>query len=352
MEVDSISIDEWEAECPSTVTSVFHRPETLRVVDEHVSGDLQLFVGYNGDRLVGLLPVFSRGTTVGSVTASPPPGWSLPHMGPMLFPASPKQRKREKLNKTFTSSALDRLRDDSSFSLLHLVCLPEHTDPRPFRWAGFNVETLFTYQIDVADRPLDEVRSDFSRSLRREIDSADETSMSVSKEGIEGVRRVFDDCAVRFAEQGRDYPLNWPFMRDLVRALNDRAQAYIARGPDDEYLGGIVVLYSDNTAYFWQGGVRHSFEGVSTNSILHWAILEDLVEEPAFADVEAYDLFGANTARLCEYKSKFGGELVPYYRVESSGAGMSLAKSAYNLVGRLGTIAEDARSPRASSESD
>jgi hypothetical protein len=51
--------------------------------------------------------------------------------------------------------------------------------------------------------------------------------------------------------------------------------------------------------------------------------------------VDEYDLVGANTEHLCRYKSKFGGELVPYYTVESSGLAMDAAKGAYGLVERL-----------------
>ncbi|MFC5970152.1 GNAT family N-acetyltransferase [Halomarina salina] len=349
MDVSTISVDEWEEEVPDGGVSVFHRPETLRVVDRHVDGDLRLFVGHKGDRLVGMLPVYRREHPVGSVAVSPPPGLGIPHQGPMLLPASPKQRKRERLNRTFTEAVVDGLDDDAPFSLLRVVCLPEHADPRPFRWHGFDVATQFTYRLDLDGVTTDEVRSGFSRSLRREIDDAAEKPITVQTEGVNGARCVYEDCVERYAEQGREYSLPWRFVRDLVVELRDRAQVYVARGPDDEYLGGIVALYGDDTAYFWQGGVRHTYDGATTNSLLHWEILQDLVDHDT---VEQYDLFGANTARLCEYKSKFGGRLVPYYRVESSGPGMALAKSAYSLAGRLGSVTNGGSQGRASSESD
>ncbi|MFC7137880.1 hypothetical protein ACFQRB_18380 [Halobaculum litoreum] len=52
------------------------------------------------------------------------------------------------------------------------------------------------------------------------------------------------------------------------------------------------------------------------------------------ASVDTYDLMGANTERICRYKSKFGADLVPYYTVESEGAGMKAAKTAYRLMSR------------------
>jgi hypothetical protein len=43
---------------------------------------------------------------------------------------------------------------------------------------------------------------------------------------------------------------------------------------------------------------------------------------------------GANTERLCQYKSKFGADLVPYYVVESGGRTMDLAKKTYQALVR------------------
>jgi hypothetical protein len=126
--------------------------------------------------------------------------------------------------------------------------------------------------------------------------------------------------------------LRWPYVRDLWRNLGDRAQTYVARDADGEYLSGITALYSNDMAYFWQGGARAVYEGTSVNSLVHWHIISDIVEDPPVESVTAYDLMGANTERLCRYKAKFGAELVPYYLVESSGTTMTAAKRAYQFV--------------------
>jgi lipid II:glycine glycyltransferase (peptidoglycan interpeptide bridge formation enzyme) len=96
----------------------------------------------------------------------------------------------------------------------------------------------------------------------------------------------------------------------------------------------MLVLVSDGTAYYWQGGASATYDGVSVNTLLHWRVIRDVIDAPELSDVTQYDLVGANTERICEYKRKFGGRLVPYYTVESGGIGMELAKSAYRLVAR------------------
>lgn len=327
-------MDEWGAALPDTGTEPFHTTGALSVLDDHTDADLELYAGFNGDRVVAMLPVFVADPAVGTAVTSPPPGFGVPRLGPVLNPASPKRRKREKLNGEFTTGVLDALGVERPGTLFRMVAATGYPDPRPYSWAGLDTKPAFTYQLDTADRSADEVRAGFSKSLRREIGDAEELDISVSVEGLDAARDVYDATVERYAEQDRNFALDWPYVRDLVDALGERARVYVVRGPDGEFIAGVTVLYSDDLAYFWQGGVRTVYEGVSVNSLLHWRVIEDLVADPPLGSVRGYDLMGANTERLCRYKSKFGASLVPYYRVESAGRTMDMAKRVYNLVGR------------------
>jgi len=73
-----------------------------------------------------------------------------------------------------------------------------------------------------------------------------------------GRRRVFESVQSRYAEQDRGFTLTKEYVDDLTTALaaEDRCRTYVARGPDGEYLSGIVVLYSNDAAYYWLGGSR------------------------------------------------------------------------------------------------
>jgi hypothetical protein len=96
----------------------------------------------------------------------------------------------------------------------------------------------------------------------------------------------------------------------------------------------MVGRFADEPAYCWQGGARGADDGTVVNGLSHWRVLQDVAEGPALSSVDAYDLVGANTERLCTYKAQFGGALVPYYVVESDGVGMATAKRAFQLVGK------------------
>lgn len=359
MRVERIGLTEWEAVLPDTGTEVFHRPEALSVLDDHFDGDLVLFGGYKGEQPIALFPAFVADRRIGRAVLSPPPGLAIPRLGPILMPTSPKQRKHEQINREFTTAVLEELFTDRSVgdrlssvgvdgriaatlddvglspSLFRMVCNVEYGDPRPYAWDEFSLEPQFTYHLDVSDSDPDELLSSFSRSLRREIRDGEELPVTVERADTEGVRSVFLDTKERYAEQNAGFALQWDYVRDLWTALDDHARVYVAKDEDGAFRSGIIVLYSDDAAYFWLGGSRAIYDGVSINSLLHWTIIRDLIEDPPAESIDTYDLMGANTERICRYKSKFGADLVSYYIVESNGVGLSVAKRAYDLVRQI-----------------
>lgn len=331
MNVRTIDLQEWGDALPAEGYEVFHREEVLRVLDEYTDGKLVLFAGYTGEKRVAMLPIFLQQRSFGTVAFSPPPSMGVSRLGPILVPTSPKQRKREKLNSEFVQAVLDRLDIDTKLSLLRFVCGVGYDDPRQFGWRDLSVTPRFTYHLEVGDDPDAQLNS-FSKSLRREIRDSRELDLSVSIEGRDAIEQIHDRTMSRYDEQDHGYELPWPYVRDLTDALGDRSRAYVARDDDGEFLAGITAIYSNDVAYFWQGGTRTVYENVSINSYLHWQIIQDVAAGDPVESVSTYDLMGANTERLCRYKAKFGGQVVPYFTVESDGAFMDLAKNVYQRL--------------------
>src|SRR6056297_1700136 len=159
MDIQRLSLDEWEDALPSSGVGPFHQPEMLSLIDEYEDGDLQLLGGFRGQEPVGLMPVFVRNMFSLRFVISPPPGLGVPWLGPVLMPTSPKQRKREKLNERFTEQALEAVDAD---------------DLRTYLWSSQNVEPRFNHVIDLAGREQEAVLKSFTRDLRKEIRKRDE----------------------------------------------------------------------------------------------------------------------------------------------------------------------------------
>jgi len=333
MRVERLSLSEWATQLPDSGYEVFHTPPALSAIQRHTNGELRLYGGFKGEQPVGLLPVVEQDRAVGRTVMSPPPAMNVPRLGPIVMPTSPKQRKRERVNKTFVEGVLEELQTDGSLSLVRLITGLGYEDPRPFRWADFDLTTRYTYLLDLADTDPESVLASFSKSLRRDVTNARESDVTVAPEGHDATRAVFERTRDRYAEQDRGFPLSWRYVSDLVAGLDERARTYVARDADGELLSGVTALFGPDAAYFWQGGTRAEAD-VAVNSLLHWRIIEDVLTDPTFESVTAYDLMGANTERLCEYKGKFAGDLVSYYEVETDSPAMNLAKTAFSAVKR------------------
>ncbi len=332
MELRQLTLEEWDDALPSTGIEAFHTAAALSVLDDHTTSDLHLVGGYKGDRPVALLPVFVRSMGPGKLVTSPPPGMGVPRLGPILMPASPKQSKREKVFRSFADLVVEEFDLDSYTTLSKITCQPVFGDPRPYVWNDLSLQTKFTYLLDASNSDPEEIRNGASKSLRREIRDATALGIEIRREGADAARRVFEQTRDRYSEQGRSYPLTWPYVRDLYNALDGMARVYVARSESGEFLTGVTVCYSPDAAYFWQGGGRTVHEGVAVNSLIHWEVLNDIAADPPTETVTAYDLYGANTERLCRYKSKFGAKLVPYYSLETDGYRMAVAERLYELV--------------------
>jgi hypothetical protein len=343
MEVRELDLSEWGTALPDSKGEVFHRPAALSVLETYSPGyDLRLYGGFKGDRAVGLLPLFVRELPLGGrIVSSPPPGRHVPHLGPVVMTASPKQSKRERVNSRFVGGVLDLL-DLDARSLLYVLSSPEYEDPRPFVWKDQSVNVSFTYDLDVGEQSPDDVLKTFSKSRRREIRNGADLEVTVGRGDVDDVRRVYDQTRNRFSEQDEYFGLSWPFVRDLYEELGDHARVYVARDPDGEFLSGILSLYSGDAASFWLGGVRTDYDGVSMNTLLHWEIVRDVAEDPELDGITRYDMVGAGEYRLSKYKSKFNPTLRQYYVVSSGGAKMEMAKSAYAGLSNVQSRVPDA----------
>ncbi len=329
MHVETLTFSDWEEALPATGFEWSHAPETLRVLDRH-AGDVRLYGGYKGRQLIGLLPAVVRTGLFVTAIISPPPGFGIPQMGPILMPTSPKQRKREIVNREFTKAILETVAAHEPFTLFGLSCSTAYTDPRPYLWAGFDIESRFTYQLALGSTTPEQVLQSFSREARRGIHGAEDAGITVSRGGVEDARAIYAAHQARRNEQGDSYPVSWAYTRDLVETLGDRIRIYTAETATGEFASGITVVYSNEKGYFFQGGTRTGRNG-DANELLHWRIIDDILTDSELASVDRYDLGNANLESLAHYKSKYSAEPVPHYLIKS-GPLMDLAQKAYELI--------------------
>ncbi|WP_330631019.1 GNAT family N-acetyltransferase [Halocatena halophila] len=331
MHIETVNFGEWEAALPASGFGWAHTPEALRVLGDHTPGSLRLYGGFKGEQPIGLCPVVEIDGPVVTAQVSPPPGFAIPQLGPIVFPASPKQRMQERVNRRFTEGLLEQLGASRRSTIVGLACHPSYTDPRPYEWADFDVSTRFTYRLSLDSVTLDQLQRSFSRETRRAIRDAESSGLRVSTGGVTDARRVYKAHERRRDEQGDDFPVKWPYIRDLVRSLGDRIRVYVGEDANGDFRSGLLVVYSNDDAYCLLGGTRSESTGSGINERLHWQAITDIVTDPVLDSIARYDFGNGNLESLAYYKSQYGATPVPRYLI-TSGKLMELAKSLYETI--------------------
>ena len=318
---------EWDQLLERSADSrVFHRSEFLASLERHSSGRLHRLVGYQGQEPVGVFPIFALSKGGVAATFSPPPRMGVLFQGPVVFETElMKQRKFEQRNDRFVSRCLDWI-DETVGPRYERYCSPPgYTDVRPFSWAKYSVIPRYTYTVNLSREP-NAIKRSFSRTPRRNLEKGDSIEIDADA-GIDGIRFVHEQVTERYDAQGKTYSVPLEFLTDLYeRTADGTVRSYVAR-LEGEPMAGLVTFWTDDRVYFSEGGAKPD-TSVPFNDHLHWRVMCDAVD----GGLMEYDLQGANTPRICRYKSKFNPTLRPYFEIEAGTPLTSLASKVYRTL--------------------
>ncbi len=318
------TLDRWDdlARASSEGTP-FHRRAALRVLTDHSDTALYPLVGYKGEEPVGLFPVFAYSMAGATAAFSPPPNLRVPYLGPVLCNFEKlKQRRAEKRHRRFVGAALDWVDDVVDPRYVHVRTDPSHPDPRPFLWNGFDATPRHTYRVDLSLGP-ETLLERFSGDARRNVD-VENDGVTVRLGGRDEAAAIFDQVRARYAEQDEQFGVSTSFATDLYDELDDEHVRPYVCTVDGEFVGGILTLWDETTVYGWQGGVKTDAD-VPLNDMLDWHVMREAMD----GGRSTYDLVGANTPRLCEYKSKFAPDVCTYHSLERAGLSAKAAVGLY-----------------------
>lgn len=307
----------------------FHRMAALQVTESHSGTTLHPLVGYKGQEPVGVFPVFEQQRGPLTLTFSPPPNLRIDYLGPALLqPDILKRRKRDKRNKRFVDAALDWVDDELDPKYINVRSGFQYEDPRPFVWRDFDVETKYTYTIDLT-AGAEAIRDAFSGEARRSIREVENSDrdVDVTVGGTEDLRRIVDQLAERLDDTGVSRHLPPSFVVDLYESLPEGTVRPYACRLDGEFVGGIIVMDAFDSVYAWQGGAKPDAP-LDLNEYIDWQIICDGIDRGR----TRYDLVGAESPRLCWYKAKFGPEMNAYHVATRSSPVVSALAELYKRV--------------------
>lgn len=260
----------------------FTRLTYLKAISVATGRPLHVWGAWEERRLVAALPLFAVSPFR---RALPPP--LTPYTEPLLeaFPTGAQIHAKATVLDALIAKAQDHYH---AFSL-HLP--PGWPDARPFTWAGCRTEVLYTYRISL-DKPMV-----LQRVRKREVREVNEIHPAEAQHLAEAVSRSM-------MRQGRRTPLSEDLLRSCIPALLPNGLALRVEQPN--FAASMALLTPEGGFDFLAGGDPGPGRA---------ALLLRQMEHARERGCAFFDLCGANTPSIAEYKRGFGGELTPYTRV-------------------------------------
>lgn len=259
------------------------------------------FADGNGPRAEALYYLDSSGRI------SKPPFSPGPYL-PLAFYPTPTE-SRPRLDRQWLAVGQLLAEDMRERGLAGRIALPpEITDVRPWQWAGFQVEVLYTYCVDL---PYDD--SSMRSTIRRATAKAMRAGFTCAR--TSNLSAVHECLVETEQRQGFDQGVSLDDLKQAQRALgSDAFRTYACYSADGEVVAATIELHeAGGRAVGWIAGTKSAYVCRGVSQLLNAFILEDLAE----AGATAYDFAGANLPSVAASKAQWGGYLVPFYGIQS-----------------------------------
>ncbi|KAB1185156.1 MULTISPECIES: GNAT family N-acetyltransferase [Haloferax] len=309
--------------------NLFHQYAALEIQAKHSNSELYPLIGFKGQEVVGLFPLFKISKGPIQTVFSPPPELRVAYLGPVLLNMDHmKQRKRESRHHEFIDGCFEWIQNEIRSQYTHIRLDGAYEDLRAFTWNDFTISPSYTYHVDLTGGE-EEVLMNFSSDARANIRNAPADSFTIEEGGLDEIELIIEQVTGRYEDQGVSFRTTAEFVKELYTTLPEGQIRPYALRVDGDFVGGILVTDYKDMVSRWHGGVRTDIDvDIAVNDLLDWQVMSDAIERGR----TTYDLVGADNRRINRYKSKFNPSLHPFYSLERSEAGMGTLAHLYKSL--------------------
>ncbi len=284
--------------------TIFHTWEWLKIMEKHVNMKLYPIIGMKGSNIIGIYPLFLHRNFILRYVFSPPPWVAVPYLGPVILEYEKlKQDKRESVFIAFQRKVDEFIREEMKAHYSLIKTAPGILDARPLKWNGYIVEPIYNYVIDLR-KGADFAWKMFKRELRKNISIAQKKGISVREGSRDELEWIYETIVTRYEEQNRKTSLSKGYLIDLFNTFHPQNMKIFVAKYNGELISGAIKICYKNKLLSWIGHAKTELRGIP-NDLLQWEIIKWATEH----GLEYYELVGANTERLCLYKSKYNPSL-------------------------------------------
>ena len=305
--------DDWDKMAEhSPHGTLFHTWKWLKIAEKQTNSVLYPIIGYKGTEPIGIYPLFLIKKKGVKLVFSPPSNALLLYLGPAFVNFDRmKQSKRESLFTEFQTEMDEFITSELKGNYARIRTAPGLLDSRPLGWAGYEVEPLYTYVIDIAEG-VEHAWNGLNRKLRVSIEKTKREGVTVEMGDKADLEFIRSSLATRFEKQGfkpqKDYYK--AYLADLYNAFYPENMKIFVAIYKGERVGGLVVLCYKDWSALWIGIPKTEIQGIYPNDLAQWEAIRWACEH-GFKFYEEMD--AGDDPRLRHFKAKFNPELAPWF---------------------------------------
>ena len=302
--------DEWDKMVESSPHgTIFHTWEWLKIAEKHTGYKLYPLMGLNDTENVAIFPIFYKKNLFIRSVFSPPPKAAIPYLGPVFSKYNElKQNKREGLFFDFQKEVENFIKSKLKPHYTFISTSPSLIETRPFAWSGYQVEPKYNYTIDLL-KGDEKIFMEFTKNLRQSIKHSENGGVLVEKGGEKELRIIYGMLAENYRKQNRKLPISLEYVLDIYNAFYPVHMSIFVAKYVGKIVGGMVDVHYKTKAYGWIGNTKNANIEYDVNELIQWKAIQGSCAN-GFTE---YEIIGANTPRLSQFKTKFNPKLSIYF---------------------------------------
>lgn len=269
-------------------------------------GKVQLFGLYSGgDNLVGGFHLYKQRKFGLNIYRNPP---FTPLIGPCLQVKATKHVYAMGIWKEALSSIATFI-EKLPYAVVSFSLDRKVVDTQPFYWRKFKVMPGYTYVLNLRkDEAV--LKGDMSSSLRNDLRKAQKDRLEVKKsDDLNQVQSLVMKTFSRQDMKTSDY-----LGRVLFQFANESNSFAFITYRNGRPSAGAFCVYDNRTAYYLLGGYDHENKHHGAGPLAVWSSIQYAKD----LGLEWFDFEGSMVPQVEQFFRGFGGELVPYYRINKA----------------------------------
>ncbi|WOF16347.1 aminoacyltransferase [Methanoplanus sp. FWC-SCC4] len=309
--------------------SIFHTMKWLKIAEKYSDCRLIPVIGYNNTVPIAILPLFYKKKLLLRMVFSPPPHVGIMYLGPVFVDYdSLKQNKKEIYYEKFQNELDKFIQQELRANYISIFLPPNLPDPRPFKWAGYEVEPTYDYHIDLSCG-IEQIWQNFKKKIRVDVKKSLKQGVILEEGEHEEIDAINALLVKRYDDQNRQLSLPKEYLHEIYDSFGDNVKVTVAKFDGKIVTGSIKLQYKDEVLS-WIGSTKPYFDlSPSPNSLLSWEEIKEASEK----NICHYIRMGtAGNQRLHSHFSKFDPDLRLRFNVKKASALANFAEKGYVSV--------------------